>query len=320
METNQQQNNDFFTESDYKELQRNLILYKKGNAEAVTYICQAFHQFLTKYTKFITYGILPHTPFIDKNGNERFKVDSSVSSFVSLFIDKKATEGMTRSKAFSATCTKIQTLFSKYEYDDIYNELVLALLNMANKYKITQPGEKFHKENGTFHMYVSKCFHWEAYKFLKKLIHDPLAHYEVVQLCDQFDKLEFDDDQDFNEQALVPDEKAEFVYEEMLATASRQNDIKNADTLTLREDEELSAYDLDSLNLNWTNGVTCSNLFKDLTPYEREIVILYYIKNKTDDEISSIYNMHRVTISNHRRKAVNKIKQKALESNIIVRR
>lgn len=320
METNQQQNNDFYTESDYKELQRNLILYKKGNAEAVTYICQAFHQFLTKYTKFITYGILPHTPFIDKNGNERFKVDSSVSSFVSLFIDKKATEGMTRSKAFSATCTKIQTLFSKYEYDDIYNELVLALLNMANKYKITKPGEKFHKENGTFHMYVSKCFHWEAYKFLKKLVHDPLAHYEVIQLCDQFDKLEFDDDQDFNEQVLVPDEKAEFAYEEMLATASRQNDIKNADTLTLREDEELSAYDLDSLNFNWTNGVTCSNLFKDLTPYEREIVILYYIKNKTDDEISSIYNMHRVTISNHRRKAVNKIKQKALESNILNRR
>lgn len=320
METNQQQNNDFYTESDYKELQRNLILYKKGNAEAVTYICQAFHQFLTKYTKFITYGILPHTPFIDKNGNERFKVDSSVSSFVSLFIDKKATEGMTRSKAFSATCTKIQTLFSKYEYDDIYNELVLALLNMANKYKITKPGEKFHKENGTFHMYVSKCFHWEAYKFLKKLVHDPLAHYEVIQLCDQFDKLEFDDDQDFNEQALVPDEKAEFAYEEMLATASRQNDIKNADTLTLREDEELSAYDLDSLNFNWTNGVTCSNLFKDLTPYEREIVILYYIKNKTDDEISSIYNMHRVTISNHRRKAVNKIKQKALKSNILNRR
>ena len=118
----------------------------------------------------------------------------------------------------------------------------------------------------------------------------------------------------------MPDEKAEFAYEEMLATASRQNDIKNADTLTLREDEKLSAYDLDSLNFNWTNGVTCSNLFKDLTPYEREIVILYYIKNKTDDEISSIYNMHRVTISNHRRKAVNKIKQKALESNIIVRR
>ena len=91
-----------------------------------------------------------------------------------------------------ASSTIDSTLFSKYEYDDIYNELVLALLNMANKYKITQPGEKFHKENGTFHMYVSKCFHWEAYKFLKKLVHDPLAHYEVVQLCDQFDKLEFE--------------------------------------------------------------------------------------------------------------------------------
>ena len=84
METNQQQNNDFFTESDYKELQRNLILYKKGNAEAVTYICQAFHQFLTKYTKFITYGILPHTPFIDKKRHESFKVASSVFTILYL--------------------------------------------------------------------------------------------------------------------------------------------------------------------------------------------------------------------------------------------
>lgn len=320
MKNNHQNNNnqnDFYTESDYKELQRNLVLYKKGNAEAITYICQAFHQFLTKYTKFITYDILPHTPFIDKNGKERYKVDSSISSFVSLFIDKKQTEGMTRSKAFSSTCIKIQTLFSKYEYDDIYNELVLALLNMANKYKITQPGDKFHKENGTFHMYVSKCFHWEAYKFLKKLVNDPLAHYEVIQLCDQFEKLEFDDDVNFNEYIFIQDEKAQFAYEEMLDTASRESDIKNADTLTLREEKSISSYDLDSLNFNWTNGVTCSNLFKDLTPYEREIVILYYIKNKTDDEISNIYNMHRVTISNHRRKAVNKIKQKAKNANTI---
>ena len=192
MMMNQQQNNDFFTESDYKELQRNLILYKKGNAEAVTYICQAFHQFITKYTKFITYGVLPHIPYVDKNGNERFKVDSSISSFVSLFIDKKTTEGMTKSKAFSVTCVKIQTLFSKYEYDDIYNELILALLNMANKYKITQPGDKFHKENGTFHMYVSKCFHWEAYRYLTKLVNDPLSHFEVIRLCDQFSDIDIE--------------------------------------------------------------------------------------------------------------------------------
>ena len=309
--------NDFFTESDYKELQRNLILFKQGNKKAISYICKAFHQFITKYTKFIIYGILPHTPYTDKNGKERFRVDSSIAGFVSLFIDKKSTMNMTKSKAFSVTCVKIQTLFSKYEYDDIYNELILALLNMAKKYKITQPGDKYHKENGTFHMYVSRCFHWEAYKFLNKLIKDPLTHFEVIQLCDQLSKLESDDDPELNEQVLIPDEKAAFAYEEMLVTASRKNDIDNADTLTLRESEKLSAYDMDSLNFNWTNGVTCSNLFKDLTPYERELIVLYYVKNKTDDEIGTIYNMHRVTISNHRSKAVSKIKQKAIKDNII---
>ena len=57
-------------------------------------------------------------------------------------------------------------------------------------------------------------------------------------------------------------------------------DIKNADTLTLKEQDSISAYDIDSLNFNWTNGVTCGELFKDLTPYEREIIILSFIKNK----------------------------------------
>ena len=96
MKTNQQNENsqnDFFTESDYKELQRNLILYKKGNAEAVTYICQAFHQFLTKYAKFITYGVLPHTPFIDKNGNRYVFRENGIMNYkVNFYLNDEESE------------------------------------------------------------------------------------------------------------------------------------------------------------------------------------------------------------------------------------
>lgn len=301
----------YFTESDYQELQRNLILYKEGSQEAITYIVRIFHPFITKYARFIIYGDLPYSKYTDAKGIERCKVSTTISKFVSLFIEKK--DGDTdKKKLFSSTCFRIKTLFFKYEYGDIYNELVLALLNMANKYKITQEGDKYHKSNGTFHMYISRCFHWEAYRYLTKLITDPLSHFEIIRLRDQFDDMDMNGDEVF-----IEDENAEFIMQEMLSTASRQSDIQNSNTLTLKENEPISVYDIDSLNFNWTNGVTCSELFKELTPYEREIIVLSFIKNKTDIEIGSIYGCHRATINEHKKRAVNKIKQKALELNII---
>lgn len=303
----------YFTESDYQELQRNLILYKEGSQEAITYIIRIFHPFITKYTRFIINGDLPYSKYIDSRGVERCKVSATISRFVSLFIEKKGEE-TDKKKLFSSTCMRIKTLFSKYEYGDIYNELVLALLNMANKYKITTEGDKYHKANGTFHMYISKCFHWEAYRYLTKLINDPLSHFEVIRLCDQFDDI---DTEDNTPEVCIEDETASFIFEEMMDTASRQSDIEHANTLTLKEEEPISAYDIDSLNFNWTNGVTCSELFQDLTPYEREIIILSFIKNKTDIEIGLIYGCHRATINEHKKRAVNKIKERALELNFI---
>ena len=303
----------YFTESDYQELQRNLILYKEGNQEAITYIVRIFHPFITKYARFIKKGDLPYSRYVDSRGVNRCKVSPTISNFVSLFIEKKD-DVVDKKKLFSSTCFRIKTMFSKYEYGDIYNELVLALLNMANKYKITQDGDKYHKSNGTFHMYVSKCFHWEAYRYLSKLIHDPLSRFEVIRLCDQFDDMDIEKNKS---EVFIEDEIASFKIQEMLDTASRQSDIKNANTLTLKEQEPISAYDVDSLNFNWTNGVTCSELFEDLTPYEREIIILSFIKNKTDIEIGTIYGCHRATINEHKKKAINKIKAKALSLNII---
>lgn len=303
----------YFTESDYQELQRNLILYKEGNQEAITYIVRIFHPFITKYTRFIVKGDLPHSKYVDSKGVERSKVSSTISKFVSLFIEKKVDE-TDKKKLFSSTCFRIRTLFSKYEYAEVYNELVLALLNMANKYKITEEGDKFHKANGTFHMYVSKCFHWEAYRYLSKLINDPLTHFEVIHLCDQFDDMDIDSEAP---EVFIEDENATLNIQKTLDMISRQDDIKNAETLTLKEQEPISSYDIDSLNFNWTNGVTCSELFQELTPYEREIIILSFIKNKTDIEIGNIYGCHRATINDHKKKAVNKIKARAIEMNIL---
>ena len=304
-------NGDYFKEEDYRELQRNLVLYKEGNQEATTYIVSVFHPFVTKYVRFIINGDLPYSKIRNSKGEEHSRVSPTISKFVSLFIEKGIHED--KKKVFSYTCYKIKSLFSKYESGDIYNELVLALLNMANKYKITELGEEFHKANGTFHMYVSKCFHWEAYRYLKKLINDPLTHKEVMQLCDQFDDMEEGD----TTMIFMKDENSEFAFEEILSTTDRALEIRNSSSLTIKENEVISVYDTDSLNFNWTNGITCGELFKHLSSYEREIIILSFIKNKTDIEIGDIYGFHRATINAHKKKAVLKIKELAESMNII---
>jgi len=305
-------NGDYFKEEDYRELQRNLVLYKEGNQEATTYIVSVFHPFVTKYVRFIINGDLPYSKIRNSRGEEHSRVSPTISKFVSLFIEKGNHED--KKKVFSYTCYKIKALFSKYESGDIYNELVLALLNMANKYKITEVGEEFHKVNGTFHMYVSKCFHWEAYRYLKKLINDPLTHLETMQLCDRYDE---EMEECKSTAVFLKDEHSEFAFEEMIGMTDRELDIKKSNSLTLKEPELININDTDCLNFNWTNGITCGELFKTLSSYEREIIILSFIKNKTDIEIGAIYGFHRATINAHKKKAVLKIKELAESLNVV---
>ena len=291
-----------YTEEDYQRLQNALVRYKGGDETASTEIVSMFHQFLSKYTKFIVYenSIIPSSV---SRGNKK-NLDPSLSKFVSLFIDKQKT---TNSKsAFATACITIKKLFSKYDYWDIYNTLVLALLNMATKYKITKEGDWNHHKNGSFHMYVSRCFHWEAWRFLNKISNDPLVHTDCLHLCN-FDKPESEEEKFYV--YGIEDTNASFQLEASINEMDRIISLMNSSFLTLNESIPYSSYSMDSLNFNWTNGSTCSELFETLTPYEREILILSFVKNKTDTEISKIYGCHRTTINEHKKVAVNKLKE-----------
>jgi RNA polymerase sigma factor (sigma-70 family) len=300
--------------TDYAELQKNMILYKEGSREATDFIVKAFHRFTTKYARFVHMGHVPYTEYKTKSGEVRHKVDSSISSFVSLYTtkdDKKLYPS--RSTRFSTICHRIRNLFSKYEYGDIYNEMVLALLNMADRYKITKEGDPYHKENGTFHMYVAKCFHWEAKRRLDVLVSDWLAHNECIHLVDDFCDMDLESCD--APELMVPDERAMKDFEDMIESTDRSLRIKMSEHLTIKE-YGLDEHSTDALNFNWTNGVTCSELFSSLTPMEREILVLSYIQKKTIIDIADIYNCNKSTITNYKRKAITKIKVRADELNI----
>lgn len=58
---------------------------------------------------------------------------------------------------------------------------------------------------------------------------------------------------------------------------------------------------------NWINGVTCSELFKSLTPFERNLLVMSYIEKKTDTEIAQMYGLCRATIFRKKQAAIEKI-------------
>ena len=316
-----------FTEEDYKTLNDNLILYKSGNAEAAQYIISVFHRFIKKYADFICYRYYGENQEYEKDTTVYKPSDKSLTRFIGLFISKKEKEeaknATERNALFSEACGKIQKIFSKFEYWDIYNELVCALLNMANKYKITQEGDKYHKKNGTFHMYVNKCFHFDAYNALTKIIGDPLAHLEVYSIESEFN---FDDVTNsgvlstsdskasvmdkIGMKVILKDTDTDKILEKMITKTDRQRKLDLCtNTLILKENTEVDPYEMESLNFNWTNGNTCNEIFKCLSTYERELIVMSFAQHKTDAEIASIYGCHRITIVKHKKIAVNKIKE-----------
>ena len=60
----------------------------------------------------------------------------------------------------------------------------------------------------------------------------------------------------------------------------------------------------------WVSGVNCSDLFKDLTPLERKIIIKYYLENYTDKQIAKEFSVHMNTINQRRKAATRHIAEK----------
>ena len=299
-----------FTEQDYANLQHNLVLFKQGDREAGEYIVAAFHRVIHAYAHFIVLHKIPYKMVTSKSGNKVPQINPSIMSFIRLFT--KISKNKDTSE-FKDGCEYIYSLFKKFEYGDIYNELVLALLNMANKYKIiTDPNDPKYKPNGTFHLYVKKCFHFEAFNFLKQLIKDPLMNINILSLSDDEDTE--CDDPNVVKMSMMVDEKALLKFNTVIDYIDRQIALTETDKLTLKEDEDLDIYSDDALNFNWVNGTVCGPIFKSLTSYERELLVLAYVKNQTEDTLATLYGLSRASIGSHKRKAIAKLKR-AMEEN-----
>lgn len=203
-------------------------------------------------------GFLMNFLLLVKNGTLD-PYNRSIRRFMSLFVKGRTERYMllsskrddeTVKKSIYALAGRIASQFSPFEEEDIWAELVAEFLAMARKY--------YNESGYFFHVYISKAFPYRAYKRLSRLSSDPVA---------------------------IAFRTRSGAVEEETEIHGRQEDIpdiEEAPVLLINED-------LDSdFGENWIGGITCSDMFADLTPLERRVLVMYHMDGYRDKEIGEI--------------------------------
>lgn len=285
------------TEQDYHKLHQIVLDYQKDKSNANN-IIECFDKFLWMFINVI------HSNNIQMKLN-LIKV-KSVKKFISMFIHNKENKkninrAEHRAKANSDICdalNNIHDIFSQFTEDDIRNELISALLLMATKYKDKRP---------SFHNYVDKCFYYYAYIELSRLIKDPLGKNNYSEYIEEYQELNDDTNQnkDYNKAVDIYNKN----MEDIISNVDIQYELKNnCNQLTLKENP--SYYSDSFFNINWINGITCSDLFTGLGEIYREILIMYYIDKLTDAQIAKKLGVCRIYVNKRRNEAKKLIKEK----------
>jgi len=250
---------------EYKELDDLVRRYRDGDNDAANEIVRHFEGFIMKFINLIKYGRLDIS-------------DTSLRSYVGLYIKKpyvlKRLHGYYKYKDVVEEILKraswIQNIFKNNEKEEVYNELVCILLEMANRYKLRDDGVY------CFHTYVQKSFHYYVHRHLQKLITDPSAFANELTNFNYTD--EELDNQDFIDNLIY-----------------KQGRCKQTE-LTSEIDE------------NWICGFTCEEAYLKFNPLDRRILQLYYIYEMSDQKIANTLGLCRATINRKRLAAKTYIK------------
>lgn len=258
----------------YINLHETVLDYKHGNKEAGKKIAESYRGFIWKYVNLICHGVF------DIN-------DSRLRRFVSLYSSNVKDFNQYRHKKsvkenLTETSIRLTKLFSQYTEDEIRNELICSLLTMAKKYS--------DYERPSFHTYVERCFHFEIYRTLSKLIKDPITRQDYEEFIDEG----------------YLEENCSDEINSVLQEVDKELSIKYSSSAVIFDN--YSVYDDETLNDNWFNGITCSEVFNCITPFERKILVEHSVNKKTDSEIGDKYGLCRATINRRRLKAINKLK------------
>ena len=193
--------------------------------------------------------------------------------FIVLFMDSKILKSALYKKAPISKEYK-QLIFQKFNFiKETYGHLDEEEITTDLYILFLTLAKRYKKMQRSFCCYVFNTFRYEVYRHIQKFTRNPLnIHYKNIS------------------------------YEDCTTQATKELQ-DSCDNI-----EDKIYVDNDGLpDLSWINGQNCSEVFKDLTPLERKIIIKYYLEQKNDRQIAVETNMHINTCNQKRRKAVQKI-------------
>ncbi len=245
---------------DYQKVHDLVYEYQAGSIVAMGKLIKSFEKFFLNYVYFIKF---------DKCNS------SSVKKFKSLFPKH----------------TQIVKLFTEFTEEDIKHDLIIIFVNMCERYKDDIP---------SFHTYISKNFHYYAYRYWEKLLRDPTGNRATSSL----DYPIGSDDADLTLGDMLKDDNILVERNEVLNNIDIWYMLKNAPGC---KNTKKNIYSNTFFDNDWINGVTCTKEFKILTPLERQIIKMRYADNLTDQHISESLHMCRGSINKRKNIAKSKI-------------
>ncbi len=183
----------------------------------------------------------------------------------------------TRNQVYEVVGT-LRGLFRKNTPCELYNELVILFLEAARDYK---------EVGSDFSHYLYSVFRYKVKRMIDSRMHDCLDE----GYAEYRDRFYSDDDRGI-------DTIIENTYYH--------------DPLNIRVNE----FDELEDNVLWLNGVSCSDLFKQLSYTERYVLVQAYEKGLSDKEIARVNGLHHRSIYRIRRRLIEYFREKRIEGAI----
>lgn len=201
--------------------------------------------------------------------------DRDTRNFLNLFIsDKQTRTALKRSRQSSEVRTEahkaahsLQSRCKCLDKDDLEQEIACAFLTLVNRY------EKKGK-NKNFAGYLYNSYRYELYRQIEKITKDPVGFASEYNIS-------YDDEE--NIPLIEGDSSGSINFEDLPSIIG------------------------DELSTNWIHGNTASEIFENLTPFDRLILKLYYVDGLRDHEIATKTGYHRQWIIRKRHAAIKHI-------------
>lgn len=297
MDNEREENQKQFGQAEYKLVHELVYKYQDGDEEAAQELIKNFSKFFTKYISLVKFGKYDLSHFSTRSFIKLFVENPKERKLINPYFKNK----LTGRQVVGDTVSMIVKLFENSSQEDILQDLKIIFLIMCQKYKDTKP---------SFHAYINKNFHFYAYRYFEKMTRDPINR-SSTSLSKKI-KIASSNSNTESSQAelkdMIPDVTMMVESDYTVKSLDLHYNLKHSN-IPVIENKDANLYEDNFLDTNWINGVTCGDIFDCLTPFERQIITLWYVEKKTDTEIGEMFGVCRGTINRRRGIAKDKLFQ-----------